>query len=144
MNKEERRQKFLADNPNFLKYIEDRQEIKKLFKISLDKWKVNNPLKIKAQRKVYAGLRNGTLKRKPCFCGNIKFFTYRVFYNGFFLYRIFFDGFWFYWTNIYFPHGFQKVFPLNISSVCHNQYKERYFLYILFNFVGNLRLLCPP
>lgn len=41
-------------------------------KQSVALWRKNNPLKIRAQRKVFVAVRNGSLKKKPCFCGQIK------------------------------------------------------------------------
>lgn len=39
---------------------------------SVNSWREKNPLKIKAHRKVFVAVRNGTLKKSACFCGITK------------------------------------------------------------------------
>jgi hypothetical protein len=41
-------------------------------KKGVSNWRKNNPDKYKAQAKVFISLRNGTLVKKPCFCGSEK------------------------------------------------------------------------
>ena len=53
-----------------------------MIKKSLRKWRIENPEKIKAHRKVYGALRNGTLFKKPCeVCGEIKVSAHHDDYN---------------------------------------------------------------
>lgn len=37
---------------------------------SSKRWRANNPLKVRAYRLVFCALRNGSLEKKKCFCGN--------------------------------------------------------------------------
>jgi hypothetical protein len=36
------------------------------------KWRKDNPEKVIAHRKVFVAVRNGSLKKQPCFCGDTK------------------------------------------------------------------------
>lgn len=69
MDKEQRRQKFLAEHPDFTYLGKWRIDNKKKY-LSFKNWRKKYPLKIKAHRKVFVAIRNGTLKRKSCFCKN--------------------------------------------------------------------------
>lgn len=40
--------------------------------LAVKKWRLKNPEKAKAHNIVYVSLRNGSLSKKPCFCGNLK------------------------------------------------------------------------
>jgi len=44
-------------------------------------WRKKNPEKIKAQRIVFAAVRNGTLKKEKCFCGENKTQTHHEDYG---------------------------------------------------------------
>ena len=38
----------------------------------IKKWKNSNPIKVKAHRMVFVAIRNKTIKKQNCFCGNEK------------------------------------------------------------------------
>lgn len=38
----------------------------------VDEWRAKHPERAKAHNIVYAAVRNGTLKKKPCHCGSTK------------------------------------------------------------------------
>jgi len=48
------------------------EKVKERVKIAVRNWRKNNPEKVKAHRKVYSAVRNGTLIKEPCFCGETK------------------------------------------------------------------------
>lgn len=59
----------------YLKIKENPLLYKKYYKrlgVAIIKWRKENPDKVKAYRKVFVAIRNKTLKRKPCFCGELR------------------------------------------------------------------------
>lgn len=79
MTKEERQQKFLLEHPKWtyesaLQYVFHPRTNKQLFGLaaSVERWRQKYPERTKAHRKVFVAMRNGALKKKPCFCGTTK------------------------------------------------------------------------
>lgn len=82
-DKDEARKKFFETSELAYKFYKDRpynyiphpppkkNKYSKTYEAIL-KWRKRNPLKIIAHRKVFIAIRNGTLKRQNCFCGNPK------------------------------------------------------------------------
>jgi len=59
----ERYYQYKKDPERYKKYLKDTKEY-------VEKWRKNNPERIKAQRVVFGAIRNGTLKKKSCeICG---------------------------------------------------------------------------
>lgn len=48
------------------------EKYKKKTKQRVSEWRKRNPQKVKAQRIVFVALRNGSIKKAPCFCGATK------------------------------------------------------------------------
>jgi hypothetical protein len=79
MNKEQRQKKFIEEHPEFtyeshLQYVSHPRTKKQLTGLSayVEKWKQKYPERTHAHRRVFIALRNGTLKKKSCFCGSTK------------------------------------------------------------------------
>jgi hypothetical protein len=79
MTKEERLNKYLKEHPNFkfetIYYIKKDKKIVTLtnyVSISVKKWKEKYPDRNKAHKIVFSAIRNKTLIKKPCFCGELK------------------------------------------------------------------------
>jgi len=76
MTKEERLQKYIDEHASFT-FTDDPNSARQ----ALRKWRANNPLKVKAHRIVFVALRNGSLQRQPCHCGDTKVHAHHTDYS---------------------------------------------------------------